>query len=139
MKTQLPNKINYPECPRGENHIGEPMSRVCVDAKCPNKSLICSVCEELEHKGHSTLPVKLFLDELCKQRMSISSDADLLYYVSEIDRVKVSCISSIHTKKREIIDRLNEIEAKAVTFLDGLEQMARNLLHASSPAQMVIN
>lgn len=26
-----------------------------------------------------------------------------------------------------------------MTFLDQLEQMARNLLHANSPAQMVIN
>jgi hypothetical protein len=59
--------------------------------------------------------------------------------VSEIDRVRASCISSIQTTKREIIDSLNQIEAKAVTFLDHLEQMARNLLHASSPAQMVIN
>jgi len=43
-KIKLPTKMVYPDCPFGDSHIGEPLSRVCVDAKCPNKTLLCSVC-----------------------------------------------------------------------------------------------
>jgi hypothetical protein len=53
--------------------------------------------------------------------------------------MRLGCLSSIHHKKRELIDRLNEIEAKVVTFFDGLELNVRNILHAQGPAQRIID
>ena len=55
-------KITYVFCDR-EDHTSEPLSRVCVDEKCENKTLICALCEEFNHKNHETLPLKNYLTQ----------------------------------------------------------------------------
>ena len=53
-------KINYIDCDK-QNHEFEPLSRVCVDIECNNKTLICCICEDLDHQGHQTVPLKKFV------------------------------------------------------------------------------
>lgn len=37
------NSLSYPSCPLS-HHECEPLSSVCVDEKCTNRSLICALC-----------------------------------------------------------------------------------------------
>lgn len=93
----------------------------------------------MDHKGHTTLPVKMFLESLVQQREILTNSAEPFLNVAEVERVKASCIASIHHKRRELTDRLSELEAKVVAFFDSLELNARNILHAQGPAQRIID
>ena len=37
-------KLEYSFCDK-DDHASEPLSRICIDAKCDNKTLVCSLCE----------------------------------------------------------------------------------------------
>jgi hypothetical protein len=43
------------------------MNFVCLDEKCAENSLICSMCREEGHKGHLTQPLKLYIEALKQQ------------------------------------------------------------------------
>lgn len=74
-----------------------------------------------------------------KQREQLTETTEPLFYIAEVERVKASCLASIHQKKREFTDRLNDLEARTAAFFDGLELNARNILHAQGPAQRIID
>lgn len=50
-------QLRYLQCEQA-GHESEPLSRVCIGKECPNKTLVCSLCEEEHHCGHQTLPLK---------------------------------------------------------------------------------
>lgn len=49
--------IKYLQCEL-PGHESEPLSRVCIGKDCQNKTLVCSICEEDNHCGHQTVPLK---------------------------------------------------------------------------------
>jgi len=53
-------QISY-SCCNKSSHESEPLSRICIDKQCKNKTLICALCEEELHNGHETVPLKFFL------------------------------------------------------------------------------
>ena len=57
-------KINYLECIEGKSHEGEKLNFVCIDLKCKENGLICSVCRSETHKNHKVMPLKMFLSDL---------------------------------------------------------------------------
>ncbi len=42
-------KLKYLECNIGDLHEGETLNLVCIDAKCLNNGIICSVCRLEKH------------------------------------------------------------------------------------------
>lgn len=54
------DQINFSACKVGA-HKNQPLSRVCVDKNCEQRSFICYTCEQEIHLGHRTLALKEFL------------------------------------------------------------------------------
>lgn len=57
-------KIAYSKCKKGGLHNGEPLNIVCLDNKCSEQMLICSICKSEEHDKHATQPLKMYIDHL---------------------------------------------------------------------------
>ena len=56
-------KISYLNCDK-DDHSSEPLSRICIEKDCKNRTLVCALCEELHHKNHETLPLKTYLNRI---------------------------------------------------------------------------
>ena len=56
-------KLRYFPCKKGGDHDGEVLNYICLEQKCKNKGLICSMCK-LNHKDHTTMPLKMLLQGL---------------------------------------------------------------------------
>lgn len=37
-------QFRYPECTKGECHVGEVLNLVCLEPQCIQKSIICGIC-----------------------------------------------------------------------------------------------
>lgn len=59
----MTTRITYPGCSI-EGHAQEPLSRLCIDEKCENKSVLCCMCEYSSHNNHKTIAVKHLLKQL---------------------------------------------------------------------------
>lgn len=55
--------VDYLNCPHPQ-HRRQLLMSVCVDANCPNRSLVCYLCEKDGHLGHNTKTLEEFLDEV---------------------------------------------------------------------------
>lgn len=55
-------KIKYMECQKDKMHEGEYLNLVCLNDSCRDDSLICSMCKNDKHKGHTTSPLKFYLE-----------------------------------------------------------------------------
>jgi len=51
----------------------------------------------------------MFLEALVRQRETLTGNTEPFFYVAEVERVKANCLASIREKKREFVDRLNEL------------------------------
>ena len=43
------------------------MNFVCMSPECAEKSLICSMCRNDQHRGHATCPLKYYIETLKKE------------------------------------------------------------------------
>lgn len=77
-------RIVYSNC-NIDDHTTEPLSRVCIDDKCKNKTLICSLCEQLNHKGHKTVPLKTILTKMTSECNFENAGINPLYFTNIID------------------------------------------------------
>lgn len=66
-------RIKYLTCGK-ELHEGESLNLVCVQQKCTNSGLICSLCRE-KHEGHRIIPLKVVLANL-KDKMNSPLESD---------------------------------------------------------------
>lgn len=64
--------FRYPECQKGGFHIGESLNLVCLEPKCIDKSVICCLCYDEEHKGHKIRPLKLVIERSKKYLSSMT-------------------------------------------------------------------
>ena len=61
-----PKTFKYPECQKGDFHVGESLSLVCVEPKCIEKSVICGICYSEEHQSHKIKPLKIIINNAKK-------------------------------------------------------------------------
>lgn len=52
MESIKGKKIQYFNCDKGNLHEGEALNYICIDEKCKNKGLMCSICLNEEHEKH---------------------------------------------------------------------------------------
>ena len=55
------SQFHYPECTKGGSHIGEVLNIVCLEPKCIQKSVICGICYDEEHRDHKIRPLKVII------------------------------------------------------------------------------
>ena len=46
-------KVRYFNCDVDPQHADESLNYVCLDKKCRNKGLLCSICRNSGHEKHS--------------------------------------------------------------------------------------
>ena len=63
----VPSQVfKYPECKKGEFHVGEALSLICIEPKCIEKCVICGICYNEEHCGHKIKPLKMVINNAKK-------------------------------------------------------------------------
>jgi hypothetical protein len=77
------NRITYPLCPLPD-HASEPLSRICIDSKCDNRTVICCLCEYEHHQSHQTLPIKHFLNKL-QHNTNTDEPLNPLHYATQLN------------------------------------------------------
>ncbi len=56
------NNFKYPECKKGDCHVGEILNLICVEPQCIQKSVICGICYDEDHKNHKIKPLKMVIN-----------------------------------------------------------------------------
>ena len=119
-------RINYLDCDK-QDHESEPLSRVCVDRNCNNKTLVCCICEDLYHKGHQTTPLKNFLQKLNASTDDFNS-INPLYYSNKIEELRVSFMSSIANEKSRIVQAYFDLEVQGEIYFNKVSQMTASMV-----------
>jgi hypothetical protein len=57
----MSEQFHYPECTKGECHVGEVLNLVCLEPKCIQKAVICGICYDEHHRNHKIRPLKLVI------------------------------------------------------------------------------
>lgn len=63
-KTIQGKKITYLNCDKGDLHEGEALNYICLDNKCTDKGIMCSICLNQNHSKHNHMPLKIFLSQI---------------------------------------------------------------------------
>lgn len=61
-------RMKYFTCGKPNAHQGESLNLVCIEADCPAKGLLCSICKAEAHDRHRVIPLRMFLEEVIKCR-----------------------------------------------------------------------
>ena len=59
-------QFKYPECTKGDCHVGEVLNLVCLEPQCIQKSIICGICYDEGHRNHKIRPLKLIINNSLK-------------------------------------------------------------------------
>ena len=131
--------FRYPECKKGDCHVGEVLNMVCLEPKCIQKSVICGICYDEEHRDHKIRPLKFIINTSKKYLEGLTP------LTLDVDKVKTS-ISETRSKLlasfeqfdkyvKESLDNIrNNINA---IFIKVSLQLCRLLTRLSSrPAKM---
>lgn len=59
-------QFKYPECTKGDCHVGEVLNLVCLEPQCIHKSVICGICYDEAHRAHKIRPLKLIINNSLK-------------------------------------------------------------------------
>ena len=124
-----PGHFRYPECTKGENHVGEVLNLVCLEPKCIEKSIICGICYDEAHRNHKIKPLKVIINnskkylegltplalDVEKVKASITGTRDsLLAAFDEFEKYVKESLGTIRTNINAIfIKVLDQIELKA--------------------------
>ena len=65
-KELLSKKIKYLNC-NDCPEWGEELNFICVDGKCKDNGLICSICRSKNHQKCKVMPLKKFLHDLSQK------------------------------------------------------------------------
>jgi hypothetical protein len=103
------------------------LSRVCVDKNCNNKTLICCICEDEQHKGHQTTPLKNFLIKLNASTDGFNS-INPLYYSNKIEQLRASFLSSIANQKARIVQAFSDLEVQSEIYFNKVSQMTMSMV-----------
>jgi hypothetical protein len=100
-------QFRYPECLKGECHVGEVLNMVCLEPKCIQKSVICGICYDEEHRNHKIRPLKLIISNSKKYLEGLTP------LTLDVEKVKAS---------------INETKSKLMTSFDDFEKYVRESL-----------
>lgn len=93
-------QFRYPECTRGECHVGEVLNMVCLEPQCIQKSIICGICYDESHRSHKIRPLKLIINN-AKKYLSGLTPLSL-----DIDKLR----TSVKDTKSKLLTTFTEFE-----------------------------
>ncbi len=113
----IPLFNQLPFCPCEEpNHQMYTLNMICIEKACPKKGLICVMCNYENHRQHTAIPVKIFLD---KYRESFYN----FQLKQEKNDLKIETIDKINT---ETIIILRNFQSKITDEINNLQMIIRN-------------
>ena len=114
MKPSL--SFKYPQCKKGEFHVGESHSLVCIEPKCIEKCVICGICFNESHKDHKIRPLKLIINNAKKY----------LSHLTPVNMDSKAIQESIKNSQAAIMSKYDEFEA----YVNKIIKEARSSLEA---------
>lgn len=90
----------YPECTKGECHIGEVLNLVCLEPQCIEKSIICGICYDESHRNHKIKPLKMIINHSKKYLQQLTPMA------IDVEKVK----GSVNETKSKLLLTFDEFE-----------------------------
>ena len=113
----IPLFNQLPFCTCAEpNHQMYTLNMICIEKACPKKGLICVMCNYENHRQHTAIPVKIFLD---KYRESFYN----FQHKQDKNNLKIDTIFKINT---ETIDILRNFQSKITNEINNLQIIVRN-------------
>ncbi len=109
--------FKYPECIKGGNHVGEVLNLVCLEPKCVEKSIICGICYDEEHKGHKIKPLK----------MVINHSKTYLKDLTPLDLDTAGLKEIISNTKGDMMKGMDEFQGKMQTALDSIRALINGI------------
>ena len=121
--------FKYPECTKGENHVGQVLNLVCLEAKCINKSVICGICFDQEHRGHNIKPLKIIINNSKKYLQQVTPlTLDVEKLKVNIKQTQNKLLSSYEQFEKYVNESLlnikNSINAIFIKVVDQIELKA---------------
>lgn len=118
VKSESSTGIFYKECPK---HIYKILDAVCLDSKCKHRTIICGGCKDDAHRGHKTIHLRHFLDNM-KDRASGTSKSILVDGSLESMKDFRRNFNDEIAHLRDTFERtLQEVERKTNDALDSAE------------------
>lgn len=115
------DQINFSACKVGA-HKNQPLSRVCVDKNCEQRSFICYTCEQEIHLGHRTLALKEFLQEIDHCRFDPALQGKSADFKKKVKEQKVECLCLIAKFKEDFAVKFDRLSSQVGKQFDMLEQ-----------------
>ena len=116
----IPLFNQLPFCPCEEpNHQMYTLNMICIEKTCNKKGLICVMCNYENHRQHSAIPVKIFLDKYRQSyfNFQIKQNKDELK-IESIKEVNMETLNILKNFQAKITYEINTLQASIQNFLD---------------------